>query len=266
VVCGAWTRYGFHEDGLMSGLAAWGCAPAGRLQRSSQPARMQPRDPSSTRGPPHGEQALLGIGCGAPPPAAAAWHAFDYPTYFLLLPMRTLRRHAQPQLRRNRFGLLSFHDRDHGDGRADALAWLDELLQAEGVSDATGEVWLHTYPRVLGYVLQAGQLLVLPPQRRQPGGHRRRGQQHLRRTPLLPAGRRRSWPTAASWWRARSSTSRPSARSRALPLPLHAHGRRRTVARIDHDDDQGPLLLTSVSGDLQPLTPQRRATPSSACR
>jgi DUF1365 family protein len=30
----------------------------------------------------------------------------------------------------------------------------------------------------------------------------------------------------------------------------------RTVARVDHDDDHGPLLLTSVSGRLEPLTPR----------
>ncbi len=41
---------------------------------------------------------------------------------------------------------------------------------------------------------------------------------------------------------------------------LHA-GQEKTVARIDYDDAEGPLLQTSVSGDLQPLTPQslRRA-------
>jgi DUF1365 family protein len=40
----------------------------------------------------------------------------------------------------------------------------------------------------------------------------------------------------------------------------------RMVARIDHDDDEGPLLQTSVSGDLQPLTAAAPAAPSSACR
>jgi uncharacterized protein len=71
-----------------------------------------------------------------------------------MLPMRTLAADGVPGLPRNRFGTLAFHDADHGDGRANALAWLDELLAAEGVHDATGEVWLHTYPRVLGYVFK----------------------------------------------------------------------------------------------------------------
>ncbi len=83
-----------------------------------------------------------------------AAHAFQVPTYFLLLPMRQLRDEPDAALARNRFALLSFHDRDHGDGGADALAWLEELLAAEGIADADGEVWLHTYPRVLGYVFK----------------------------------------------------------------------------------------------------------------
>jgi uncharacterized protein len=83
-----------------------------------------------------------------------AVHAFAYATYFLMLPMRTLRRQGNGALVRNRFGLVSFHDGDHGDGRADALAWLDELLHREGIPDATGEAWLQTYPRVLGYVFK----------------------------------------------------------------------------------------------------------------
>lgn len=78
-------------------------------------------------------------------------NAFAYPTYFLMLPMRSLRANGPGALTRNRRGALSFHDADHGDGRADSLAWLDSVLQQHGIDDAHGEVWLHTYPRVLGY-------------------------------------------------------------------------------------------------------------------
>ena len=78
-------------------------------------------------------------------------NAFAYPTYFLMLPMRSLRAHGAGALARNRRAALSFHDADHGDGRADSLAWLDGVLQQHGIDDAVGEVWLHTYPRVLGY-------------------------------------------------------------------------------------------------------------------
>ena len=86
-------------------------------------------------------------------------HAFAYDTFFLLLPMRRLGDPAaRGGLAVNRRGALSFHDRDHGDGRGPeaggALAWLDALLASEGITDADGEVWLHTFPRVLGYVFK----------------------------------------------------------------------------------------------------------------
>ena len=54
-------------------------------------------------------------------------HAFRYPTFFLMLPMRHWQANPAQALPRNRFGAVSFHDADHGDGRADSLAWLDEL-------------------------------------------------------------------------------------------------------------------------------------------
>ena len=83
-----------------------------------------------------------------------ASHGFDYRTYFLLLPLRRLRAQPDAALARNRFGLIAFHDRDHGDGGDDCLAWLDAQLAAAGIGDAAGEVWLQTYPRVLGYVFK----------------------------------------------------------------------------------------------------------------
>jgi DUF1365 family protein len=78
----------------------------------------------------------------------------------LLLPMRAWRAQAlrrtatATDLPRNRFAMVSFHDRDHGEGGSDALAWLDAVLAREGVHDAGGEVWLQTFPRVLGYAFK----------------------------------------------------------------------------------------------------------------
>ena len=70
-------------------------------------------------------------------------HAFAYATWFLLLPMRSMALHGSGDLPVNRRALLSFHDIDHGDGRTaaqgGALAWLDELLFAQGIHDAQGE-------------------------------------------------------------------------------------------------------------------------------
>ena len=79
---------------------------------------------------------------------------FSYGVYFLRLPLRSMEQGDWPTrlLSRNRFNLLSFHDRDHGDGERPLLEWVDALLKQEGITDADGEVWLQTFPRVLGYV------------------------------------------------------------------------------------------------------------------
>lgn len=86
-----------------------------------------------------------------------ARNAFKYSVYFLMLPMRAMRLKQQEKptaLALNRFGLLSFYDIDHGVGGADALAWVESLLSEAGVDHAGCEIWLQTFPRVLGYVFK----------------------------------------------------------------------------------------------------------------
>ena len=182
-----------------------------------------------------------------------ARNAFAYPTFFLLLPMRELRVQGSGALARNRAGLVSFHDRDHGDGRDDALAWLDETLQREGITDAGGEVWLHCYPRVLGHTFKPVSFWYC---------HRDDGS--LRAVVVEvnnTFGERHCYLLDAPRWGATQSARKVfhvspfcpvegSYRFRFLLLPE----RRRTVARIDYDDADGPLLETSVSGELRPAT------------
>ena len=102
--------------------------------------------------------ALIGFGAVRHTRLKPTRHAFAYDTYFLMLPMRALQRNGPGVLARNRWAALSFYDADHGDARSPAqggaLGWLDELLQSEGIDDATGEVWLHCYPRVLGFAFK----------------------------------------------------------------------------------------------------------------
>ena len=50
----------------------------------------------------------------------------------------------------NRWGIFSFQDKDHGDGRP-LQAWLDDLLAAKGIAARGGRRVL-CYPRILGYV------------------------------------------------------------------------------------------------------------------
>jgi DUF1365 family protein len=206
--------------------------------------------------PPAGtDQPLLATGLVRHQRLRPAAHAFSYGTYFLLLPMRALRQRPNAALRRNGFGLLAFHDRDHGDGRADALAWLDELLQHEGVHDADGEAWLQTYPRVLGYVFKPvsfwychradGSLAAVVAEVNNTFGERHC---YVLTGPGLGFGQE----------------LRAAKQMHVSPFCRVEGGYRfrfmrtadRIVARVEHDDHQGPLLLTSVSGHLAPLSPR----------
>jgi DUF1365 family protein len=187
-------------------------------------------------------------------------NAFAYPTYFLLLPLRTLHRQGSRVLAHNRRAALSFFDRDHGDGGDNALVWLDALLHAEGITDATGEAWLHCYPRVLGYTFKPvsfwychrddGSLRAIVVEVNNTFGERHC---YLLDRPVYGVELRADKAFHVSPFCAVEG----GYRFRFMVDPQ----RSRTVARIDYDDAEGLLLQTSVSGALLPLTDQtlRRA-------
>jgi DUF1365 family protein len=209
-------------------------------------------------------QALIGFGQVRHARLKPKRHTFDYPTYFLMLPMRSLQRMPSAHLARNRRAALSFYDVDHGDGRGPAqggaLAWLDELLAAEGISDATGEVWLHSYPRVLGFTFKPvsfwychrpdGSLRVVLAEVNNTFGERHC---YLLDQPKFGVEQRAAKVFHVSPF----CPVEGGYRFRFMLTP----DQKRTVARVDFDDAQGPLIETSVSGRLEPLTPEsvRRA-------
>ena len=182
-----------------------------------------------------------------------------------MLPMRSLPEAAEA-LAINRRGALSFYDTDHGDGRTPAqggaLAWLDELLQAEGIDDATGQVWLHCYPRMWGHTFKPVSFWYC----HRPDGSLRSivvevnntfGERHcyLLDTPRYGVEMQADKVFHVSPFCA----VRGDYRFRFLRT--HSAGQERTVVRIDHGDEDGPLLQTSVSGVLELATPRalRRA-------
>ncbi len=183
-------------------------------------------------------------------------HAFVYATYFLMLPMRSMAQHGGQDLPVNRWGTISFHDIDHGDGRSaaqgGALAWLDELLHSEGITDATGEAWLHCYPRVLGYTFKPvsfwychaadNTLRAIVVEVNNTFGER-----HCY---LLDQPRYGAELHARKVFHVSPFCEvQGSYRFRFLRTTDH------TTARVDHDDALGPLIETSVSGALEPITP-----------
>ena len=205
--------------------------------------------------------ASIGLGHVRHTRLRPARHAFAYRSFFLRLPLRTLATQPWPfrRLPRNRFGWLSFHDADHGDG-GDPLAWIDALLAREGIADADGEVWLHTLPRALGYVFNPVSFWFC---HRADGALRAVlcevsntfGERHCY---LLAHddGRPLAWGeelTARKVFHV-SPFCRVEGRYRfRFMLARRADGDR-FIGRIDYDGADGPLLQTSLEGRLAPLT------------
>ncbi|ROQ89408.1 hypothetical protein EDF72_5317 [Delftia acidovorans] len=179
-------------------------------------------------------------------------HAFRYPGYFLMLPLRSLRTQPDAALRRNRLGWLSFHDSDHGEGGCDALAWFEQLLHSEGIADADGEVWLHTFPRVLGYVFKPVSFWY---------AHRADGSLAAVLAEVNNTfGERHAYLLAGpdlDWGREQVARKQfhvsPFCEVRGEYRFRFERGEDRTLARVDLHDEDGPLLQTSVSGVLHPL-------------
>ena len=191
-----------------------------------------------------------------------AANAFRYPAYFLRLPMRRIDTALAGQrwLSHNRFNLLSFHDSDHGplskNGVGPALEWIEALLAAEGIRDASGEIWLHTFPRVLGYAFKPvsfwfchrddGALRAVVCEINNTVGERHCYLLAHRDGTAIAPGKEL---TAAKIFHV-SPFCEVEGRYRFRFL----EARGRTVARIDYDDAAGPLLETSLSGALVDLS------------
>jgi DUF1365 family protein len=221
--------------------------------------------------------ALIGFGQVRHTRREPKRHAFAYPTYFLMLPLRSLHKAAATATAPatdwaiNRAGALSFFETDHGDGRAPAqggaLAWLDELLQREGIDDATGEVWLHTYPRVLGYTFKPVSFWYCHRAPDDQGGALRAVVVEVNNT----FGERHCYLLDAPRYGVEQRASKVLHVSPFNPVQGHYRFRfmrtlqgdqERTVARVDYFDSDltdrassTAVLQTSVSGTLEPITP-----------
>jgi DUF1365 family protein len=207
---------------------------------------------SSTSSPAHTPQALLGRGVVWHQRLRPAQHSFRHSSYFLLLAMRAGRDHGW-QVPRRRFGWITFADQDHGDGGPDALAWFEALLKSESIDDTDGEVWLQTYPRVLGHVFKPvsfwfahradGSLAAIVAEVNNTFGERHcyllRGESVRWGQELVADKVFHVSPFCAVEGQYRFRFMRTADRM---------------VARIDLCDEQGPLLKTSISGHLEPFT------------
>ena len=134
------------------------------LSTPAQPGLAIPRsgwcDPSSGPAghlPPQGEKALASAvyaGVVTHRRFAPTRHQLRYGMFQMLFDLDELPALSE-RLRlfsHNRANLLSFHDRDHGDGRDCLRGWVGQTLDGAGIAIGGGKVLLLCMPRVLGHV------------------------------------------------------------------------------------------------------------------
>ena len=230
-------------------------ASAARVRATPAPAT-EPRS-SATSAPAFGDVALVegSIVHRRTRPAA---NAFTYPAFCLRLPLSALDTLPGRGIARNRFGLVAFHDRDHGPGDGTPLAsWLRNLLAAEGIV-ADGEVVLYAFPRVLGYVFNPVSFWVC---------HDRGGSVRALLAEVCNTfGERHNYLLAHDDGRPLVSGETLTARKVFHVSPFcevkgryafrFHFGADRWLARIDYFDGNTPtpLLETSISGRATPAT------------
>ena len=192
-------------------------------------------------------------------------HAFRYRAFYLQLPLKSLHQQMTTNGRVgnwawgvNRPALLSVNDRDHGDGRP-LLTWAESILNEAGVRDVEGEIWLQTFPRMLGYVFKPvsfwfceradGSLRAIIAEVNNTFGDR-----HV--YVLDPASHAiRNGQTLSAekvFYVSPFFEVRGRYQFRFFKSNLGGHD----LARIEYQDESGALLLTSMSGESQVLCPR----------
>ena len=140
-------------------------------------------------------------------------------------------------------------------------------MKSENIHDADGEIWLQAFPRVLGYVFNPVSFWFC---HRTDGALRAIvcevnntfGERHFY---LLDTGSAMPWGlqlTSKKVFHVSPFCAvEGSYRFRFMRTikKVNNIGKECVVARIDYHDNQGPLLLTSISGRLEPLTTRSAA-------
>ena len=205
--------------------------------------------------------AQLGIGSIRHARSRPRAHKLAYPAFFLRLPLRAMIQRPWPYrwLARNRAGLFALNDADHGDSRP-LLDWVTSLLDRAGVGDAGGEIWLHTLPRLLGYVFNPvsfwfahrtdGALRAVVCEVNNTFGEKHcYVLAHSDGSPLV-------WGEELKAHKVFHVSPFCEVRGEYRFRFLLDRSGTRFVARIDYDDAPGApaLLKTSIEGRLEPLT------------
>jgi DUF1365 family protein len=184
---------------------------------------------------------------------------FMYRVFFLAIPLSNVAALENRWFGVNRWNLLGFDFRDHGarDG-SHPLEWIRALLAREGLAVADGEVWLQTFPRVLGYVFnpvsfwlchdRAARLRAIVCEVNNTFGER-----HCY---VLAHPDARPIRTGEALTARKVFHVSPFCRVEGeYRFRFLARGERAST-RIDYGDDAGDLLHTSISGVAVPYAPR----------
>lgn len=182
-------------------------------------------------------------------------NAFVYPVFYVQLPVRDLAAGNCGIFGVDRKHLLSFRSADHGprDG-SPLLPWISQILRDKGLPD-DGEIILQTFPRVLGFVFNPvsfwychdrhGGLIAILAEVNNTFGGTHSYLLHDSGRPLVEGVEIKAekifhvspFCTVEGGYRFRFRLARDT-----------------QLARIDYDDAEGELLLTSISGKAQAWT------------
>ncbi len=182
-------------------------------------------------------------------------HAFRYRAFFLRAPLDALEaRSGNPVLGINRPALIALHARDHGAGKP-LRAWLGGLLAEAGL-EADGPIWLHAFPRVLGYTFKpvsfwfchrADQALIAIVAE----VNNTFGERHFY---LLARPDGSPLPQGIELVADKAFHVSPFCSVEGRYRFRFFTDSSRALARIDHDDQEGLVLITSLSGRFVPAS------------
>ena len=176
-------------------------------------------------------------------------------------------RRSDPQLlskhglKDNQFGLFSFFDQDHGIGNVDSLSWIETILEQHHIQHIDGEIWLQTFPRVLGYVFNPvsfwictqanGQVQAVLAEVNNTFGERHCYLLHHDSGEALKSGE--TLVSKKVFHVSPFCDVRGEYHFRFL-FSQDSRSNRNIVCRIELHEDGSPLINTSISGLAQPLS------------
>ena len=194
-----------------------------------------------------------------------AKNAFGYGVFTLSIPMRTRKNYpqllSQKGLGDNTFSLFSFLDKDHGMGGKNSLEWIENILLENHIEHVDGEIWLQTFPRVLGYVFNPVSFWICTRANGQVQAvlaevNNTFGERHcylLYKDSGKPIQSGETLKSNKVFHVSPFCDVRGDYHFRFL-FPQESKSQRHTVCRIELHEDGMPLINTSISGVSEPLT------------